>query len=84
MMLEFDCPTSRSVVYYIEAILPLALYGKKDLTIKLKGITNDEIDVSVETVRCVWIPMLKFFSIDDTLDLKIVKRGFNTGGGKYL
>jgi RNA 3'-terminal phosphate cyclase-like protein len=87
MQMTFECPTSRSIVYFLEAILPLALFGKSSLNIKLKGVTNDELDVSVrvvnhqaETVRCVWIPMLKHFGIGDSLDFKIVKRAFAPSG----
>ena len=75
-MMKFDCPSSRSVVYFIEMVLPIALFGKNPLNIVMNGVTSDEFDVSVDTVRCVWIPMLKYFGIEDGLDLKIVKRAF--------
>eukprot|EP00823_Brevimastigomonas_motovehiculus_P005251 TRINITY_DN377_c1_g1_i1.p1 TRINITY_DN377_c1_g1~~TRINITY_DN377_c1_g1_i1.p1 ORF type:complete len:327 (-),score=61.02 TRINITY_DN377_c1_g1_i1:163-1143(-) len=76
-----DCPNSRSVGYYIEALLMLAPFAKKPLSITLKGITNDDLDNSVDILRTVSFPLLRRFGLDDDVDLKIVKRGAPPGGG---
>lgn len=44
---EFDCGLERAISYYLEPIMILSLFGKANLKIILKGITNDEIDLSV-------------------------------------
>ena len=39
-----DCNITRSIVYYLEAVVPLALFGKEILRLRLSGTTNDSID----------------------------------------
>lgn len=36
--LVHDCGTSRSIGYFLEPLIVLGLFGKKPLTIRLKGI----------------------------------------------
>ena len=43
MPLEFDCGYIRSISYFLEYLLIIALFGKSNLAITLKGITNDVI-----------------------------------------
>ncbi|XP_078179463.1 putative RNA 3'-terminal phosphate cyclase-like protein [Carex rostrata] len=82
-----DCGLSRSIGYFIEPLIILGLFGKKPLTIRLKGITNDSKDPSVDTFRTTTLHMLKRFAvpIGDGLDLKIERRGAPPlGGGDVL
>ena len=61
-------------------------FFKKPLNLTLKGITNNQIDPSVDLLRSSAIPVLKrFLVVDDGLVLKIVKRGAPPkGGGEVL
>ncbi|KAJ4751641.1 RNA 3-terminal phosphate cyclase-like protein [Rhynchospora pubera] len=82
-----DCGLSRSIGYFLEPLIILGLFGKKPLTITLKGITNDSKDPSVDTFRTTTLHMLKRFGvpIGDGLDLKIERRGAPPlGGGEIL
>ncbi|XP_076947820.1 putative RNA 3'-terminal phosphate cyclase-like protein [Bidens hawaiensis] len=80
--LEHDCGLSRSIGYFLEPLIVLGLFGKKPLSIKLKGITNDSKDPSVDTFRSTTIPLLKRFGVpSEGLDLKIVNRGVAPKGG---
>jgi RNA 3'-terminal phosphate cyclase-like protein len=45
--LQHDCPTSRSIGYFLEPIVRLAPFAKKPVHLTLKGITTDEHDLSV-------------------------------------
>ncbi|KAJ3703798.1 hypothetical protein LUZ61_007503 [Rhynchospora tenuis] len=82
-----DCGLSRSIGYFLEPLIILGLFGKKPLTIRLKGITNDSKDPSVDTFRTTTLHILKRFGvpIGDGLDLKIERRGAPPlGGGEIL
>ncbi|KAL6551533.1 hypothetical protein OROGR_007687 [Orobanche gracilis] len=77
-----DCGTSRSIGYFLEPLIVLCLFGKKPLNIKLKGITNDSKDISVDTFRSTTLPMLKQFGVpSEGLNLKIESRGVPPHGG---
>eukprot|EP00744_Colponema_vietnamica_P016882 GILI01023708.1.p1 GENE.GILI01023708.1~~GILI01023708.1.p1 ORF type:complete len:359 (+),score=75.32 GILI01023708.1:47-1123(+) len=83
--LEHDCGTERAISYFIEGIIGLAPFAKNPLSITLRGITNDDVDISVDTVRTVTLPLLKHFGVEEGLDLKIKKRGAPPlGGGEVL
>ncbi|XP_043726250.1 probable RNA 3'-terminal phosphate cyclase-like protein [Telopea speciosissima] len=80
--LVHDCGLSRSIGYFLEPLVVLGLFGKKPLSIKLKGITNDSKDPSVDTFRSTTLPMLKRFGVpSEGLDLKIESRGSPPEGG---
>ena len=49
--IEFDCGLQRSISYFLEPLIPLALFGKSNLKLTLTGITNDETDVSVKNKK---------------------------------
>ncbi|CAN1831947.1 Probable RNA 3'-terminal phosphate cyclase-like protein, partial [Linum perenne] len=77
-----DCGDSRSIGYFLEPLLVLGLFGKKPLEIRLKGITNDSKDPSVDTFRSTTLPILKQFGVSsEGLDLKIESRGVAPNGG---
>lgn len=48
--LQHDCPTSRSIGYFLEPIVRLAPFAKKPMHLTLKGITTDEHDLSVRSL----------------------------------
>ncbi|KAI3933960.1 hypothetical protein MKW92_000693 [Papaver armeniacum] len=82
----FDCGLSRSIGYFLEPLIVLGLFGKKSLEIKLKGITNDSKDPTVDTFRSTTLNIVKRFGIDsEGVDLKIVNRGAPPlGGGEVI
>ncbi len=45
--LEHDCHPSRSIGYYLEALVALAPFAKTPLRINLRGVVNDDQDTSV-------------------------------------
>ncbi|KAL8465698.1 hypothetical protein ACS0TY_034972 [Phlomoides rotata] len=80
--LVHDCGTSRAIGYFMEPLIVLALFGKKPLTIRLRGITNDSKDPSVDTFRSTTLPILKQFGVpSEELSLKIESRGVAPQGG---
>ncbi|KAJ8749925.1 hypothetical protein K2173_013840 [Erythroxylum novogranatense] len=81
-----DCGISRSIGYFLEPLIVLGLFAKKPLSIRLKGITNDSKDPSVDTFRSTTLPMLKQFGVpSEGLDLKIESRGSPPlGGGEIV
>ncbi|XP_018604685.1 RNA 3'-terminal phosphate cyclase-like protein [Scleropages formosus] len=79
---EHECNPQRSIGYYLEALLMLAPFMKKPLRAVLRGVTNDQKDPSVDTLKVTSIPLMKSFGIDgEGLELKIMKRGMPPGGG---
>ncbi|XP_062985351.1 RNA 3'-terminal phosphate cyclase-like protein [Elgaria multicarinata webbii] len=80
--LEHDCSPSRSIGYYLESLLCLAPFMKHSLRIVLRGVTNDQVDPSVDVLKATAIPLLKRFGIDgEELELKITRRGMPPKGG---
>ncbi|XP_077004386.1 RNA 3'-terminal phosphate cyclase-like protein isoform X2 [Tamandua tetradactyla] len=79
---EHDCSVLRSIGYYLESLLCLAPFMKHPLKIVLRGVTNDQIDPSVDVLKATALPLLKQFGIDgESFELKIVRRGMPPGGG---
>ncbi|XP_072998054.1 probable RNA 3'-terminal phosphate cyclase-like protein [Typha latifolia] len=80
--LVHDCGIGRSIGYFIEPLILLGLFGKKPLSVRLKGITNDPKDPSVDTFRTTTLHMLKRFGVPlEGLELKIESRGAPPLGG---
>ncbi|PNH12636.1 putative RNA 3'-terminal phosphate cyclase-like protein [Tetrabaena socialis] len=80
--LSHECGGARSIGYFLEPLLLLGLFGKKPLTITLRGITNDATDPGVDTFRTVTLPLLrKALGLEDGLELRVVSRGAAPGGG---
>lgn len=66
-------------------MIALAPFGKQPLELTISGITNDNVDISVDLIRTVLLPQLHRFGIEDNLELKVLKRGARPrGGGKVL
>eukprot|EP00051_Salpingoeca_urceolata_P016461 m.218478 g.218478 ORF g.218478 m.218478 type:complete len:370 (+) comp18683_c0_seq5:254-1363(+) len=79
--LNHDCGSSRAVGYFIEGLLPILPFGKKPLTLWLKGVTNHDDDPSPDVLRSVLPGMFRLFGVEAGLELKVVKRGMPPNGG---
>jgi RNA 3'-terminal phosphate cyclase-like protein len=77
--LTHDCGTSRSIGWFLEPIIPLLVFAKESTQITLFGITNDAVDMSVDVMRNVTLPLLRNFGI--SAEMKIKKRGAPPNGG---
>ncbi|KAF5198199.1 RNA 3'-terminal phosphate cyclase-like protein [Thalictrum thalictroides] len=84
--LVHDCGFSRSIGYFLEPLLLLAIFGKKALSIRLAGITNDSNDPTVDTFKSTTLPLLKRFGVpSEGLFLNIESRGCPPlGGGEVV
>ncbi|KAM7166147.1 RNA 3'-terminal phosphate cyclase-like protein [Macrochelys suwanniensis] len=81
-VLEHDCSPHRSIGYYLESLLCLAPFMKHPLRIVLRGVTNDQVDPSVDVLKATALPLLKKFGIDgEGFELKITRRGMPPKGG---
>ncbi|RWS24250.1 RNA 3'-terminal phosphate cyclase-like protein [Leptotrombidium deliense] len=81
---EHDCSLKRSISYYLEVLFCFAPFCKEPLNVTLTGVTNDQIDASVDSLKSSAIPLLiKFMGILDPADieLKLVSRGLPPNGG---
>lgn len=81
-----DCGTTRGVGYFLEWIVLLAPFAKKELTLTLKGLTSVEGDMGADLLRTVHLPWLSQFlppstSLSSPLELRILKRGHAPLGG---
>eukprot|EP00596_Hydrurales_sp_CCMP1899_P001138 CAMPEP_0119038492 /NCGR_PEP_ID=MMETSP1177-20130426/7455_1 /TAXON_ID=2985 /ORGANISM="Ochromonas sp, Strain CCMP1899" /LENGTH=288 /DNA_ID=CAMNT_0007001153 /DNA_START=148 /DNA_END=1015 /DNA_ORIENTATION=- len=75
-----DCGASRAVGWFIEGIIPLAVFSKDAINAVLTGITNDSLDISVDILRNVTLPFLRNFGVEGAT-LNIKKRGAAPLGG---
>lgn len=76
----FDCGSSRAISYFVEPLIVLGLFSKNQIELKLKGITNDNIDLSIDLMRNALAPMLKeYYSDTVSMDIKVLQRGFRPG-----
>ncbi|EFN89340.1 RNA 3'-terminal phosphate cyclase-like protein [Harpegnathos saltator] len=80
--LEHDCSLQRGIGYYLEGVMILAPFCKKPIDLKLRGITNNSTDPSVDRILTAGVPILKkFLAGDNEVVLKICKRGAAPLGG---
>ncbi|KAI9296867.1 18S rRNA biogenesis protein [Neoconidiobolus thromboides FSU 785] len=83
--IEHDCGLTRSIGYFLESMVMLAPFSKLPFVLTLQGITNDNLDISVDLLRTVTLRQLNKFGIEDGVELKITKRGAPPlGGGEVL
>ena len=71
----------------MDVLLALAPFCKNSIEATLKGVTNSPDVPSVDHIKCSAFNILKkFMSCDDnTLDIKIIKRGLKPlGGGEII
>ncbi|GAA5958279.1 hypothetical protein JCM10213_007122 [Rhodosporidiobolus nylandii] len=76
-----QCPNERGIGWFLEPLLALAPFGKKDLNLTLRGITTDGRDASVDTIRTSGLPHLAMFLDVEGVELRITKRGHPPSGG---
>ncbi|KAI7834865.1 RNA 3'-terminal phosphate cyclase/enolpyruvate transferase [Kickxella alabastrina] len=79
--LDMDCPVSRGLGYYLEALVALGPFGKEQLTAVLRGVTMNNLDLSVDTLRTATLVNYRNFGIDEGVELKITRRGAPPRGG---
>lgn len=80
--IEHDCSVQRGIGYYLEAIMILAPFCKTCVDLKLRGVTNNTIDPTVDRIQTAAIPILKkFLSGDNEVVFTIRKRGAAPLGG---
>lgn len=58
---EFHCGNTRSLGYFLEPFFIIGLFSKDHLNFILTGITNDNIDFSVDVLKNSLIPFLGQF-----------------------
>lgn len=74
-----DTETAGSVGLLAQVALPIALYGQNVTKLKLKGGTNADMAPPVDYTEHVFLPVLKKFGADCTMNL--IRRGFYPKGG---
>mmetsp|Transcript_20608 Transcript_20608/g.83648 ORF Transcript_20608/g.83648 Transcript_20608/m.83648 type:complete len:367 (-) Transcript_20608:1040-2140(-) len=77
---EHECPVSRPIGYFVEWILPLALFCKNSVSIKFRGVTNAESALTIDSIQSTTIPLLRRVA-GINVSVKLVKRGAEPGGG---
>jgi len=84
--IEHDCGTEHSIGYFLEVLVALGPFCKNPLHAVLTGVTNNQIDPSVDLIKSSCLPVLKKFILDDEgLELKVQKRGAAPlGGGQVV
>ncbi|EGC34230.1 hypothetical protein DICPUDRAFT_80015 [Dictyostelium purpureum] len=76
-----DCGNSRGIGYFVEALICLGPFSKTPLDITLNGITNNDIDLTIDTIRTTTLPIIRKFGLEEGLNIKILKRGAPPNGG---
>ena len=77
---SFNCKTDpavseeRSILYYVEGILPLCLFAKQQIHITFQGITDDDVDSSVEVFNNVTANIFSYFKLETLPNLKLHRR----------
>ncbi|KAJ1759899.1 hypothetical protein LPJ77_001058 [Coemansia sp. RSA 2523] len=79
--IDMDCPVSRSIGYYLEALVAIAPFGKDQMTATLRGVTTNNVDLSVDLIRTATLVNLRNFGLSEGVELRITKRGAEPRGG---
>jgi RNA 3'-terminal phosphate cyclase-like protein len=82
---EHEC-VGRAVGYFIEGVLPLCLFAKEPVRLTLTGLTNDDVDLCVDTLKSVTMRLLsRFGAAEPFAALEVVQRGLPPNGrGKVV
>ncbi|RYG59643.1 hypothetical protein EON64_20025, partial [archaeon] len=75
-----DCGLSRGVGWFVEALLPLAAFCQRPLSLSLTGVTHHPLDLSVDTLAQVTLPLLQNFGLRGAT-LSVRRRGRVPRGG---
>jgi RNA 3'-terminal phosphate cyclase-like protein len=81
--IDHFCSGERSIGWFLEGIMPLAPFGKEDLSLQLQGITDGccDKDPSPDYIKSSILPLLAHFGIGIELDespppsIQITQRG---------
>lgn len=83
-----ECSLTRGIGYWLEWVVVLAPFAKRELSLTLRGITSLDGDLGVDTIRTVTLPHLQLFlpldslaTTASSLELRISKRGAAPLGG---
>ncbi|XP_015782470.1 RNA 3'-terminal phosphate cyclase-like protein [Tetranychus urticae] len=86
--IEHDCGLQKSISYFLQPLIILAPFCKVPIEATLTGITNDQLDVSIDALRQSTIPLVsKLISVWEKTDIEltVVSRGMPpNGGGKVF
>ena len=81
-ILSFKCSTSRSIVYWMEPLLILLLFCKeKQSSVTFYGATYHALDVSIDVIRSVLIPVLNKRFGCNNIRIDLQKRALSPSGG---
>lgn len=71
--LSFDCGLERPIGYYLEMLIPLALFAKKPVSIIFSGITQGSNEMSsIDAIKMVNLGILRAWGIKESaLDIKV-------------
>jgi RNA 3'-terminal phosphate cyclase-like protein len=72
--LEHECPPGRGVGYLLEALHCLAPFTKHGVAITLRGVTNEDQDLSADAFAAVTAKVLSRFGVEG-VEFKIARRG---------
>lgn len=65
----------------MEPVVLLGLFSKDSIELTFKGITNDNIDISIDCFRNGFIPLLQeIFADKEVISFKLKERGFRVKG----
>lgn len=78
--ISHDCVCSRGIGWYLEGILPLVIFAKSPVKLQLTGVTNNQLDITIDTLRIVTLPLLRNFGIEG-MNLVVKRRGAAPNGG---
>ena len=79
---KHDCGNSRGIGYFIEGILPLLPFCKNKLLAEFTGVTNEDLDLSVDRLKYSTLEIFRYFGLEEGMfDLQIMSRGARPGGG---
>lgn len=80
-----NCPTNKSISYFIIPMLLLAPFSKKKFSIIFNGLTSIKGEVGLDFIKWGFIPLMDKFGIKD-VELHTLKRGSypNAGGEVHL
>ena len=76
----FETDRSRCITYYCEGLIPISFFGKESLHISLTGITNNDIDCSVDSFQMSTCLLMQKLIVGDNVEFKIKKRGVLPNG----
>ncbi|KAF2076023.1 hypothetical protein CYY_002683 [Polysphondylium violaceum] len=79
--ISHECGTTRGISYFVEALICLGPFAKVPLDVTLNGITNNDIDLTIDTIRTTTLPVIRKFGLEEGLNIKIIKRGAPPNGG---